>query len=340
MIPEHFRSEADRLPTALRALLDAELAAGNEIVEVSSSFPAPPAGVYFMLVRPVSTRPRASSDGVAFYHRNSSQYAGEFHDERRFFFILEAPLPPPPEPDMDAIRASLDRPVHVHDTAVRRECREHERFEGAATHEATPSSALTRFMASMELDYEKWREGTSYDLDAIDSATPEERASIEATLVAHATRGWREIEALARLGTERAREAMREALRRGDAEVRAAVLRYAPELVDEDTRTGSLVRGLREATFFRGLSEMLDQAATFHPPAVIDTLFAEVLNGDGEKAVHLAALLFHIHGLTDQPFDWSHRPFFLRFNTDDRAERNAAFGELCQRVSVDVTKYR
>lgn len=335
MIPERFRAEADRLPTALRALLDAELAAGNEIVEVASSFPAPPAGVYVMLANPVSTRPRASSDGITFYHRNSSQYAGEFHDERRFFFILEAPLPPPPEPDMDAIRASLDRAAPMSDAERLGASHDEHRPEAAPS-----SSSLRRFMDSMELDYEKWREGTSYDLDAIDAATPEERASIETTLVAHATRGWREIEALARLGTERARDAMREALHRGDAEVRAAVVRYAPEIVDDGTRTDSLVRGLREATFYHGLSEMIDQAATFHPPAVVDTLFSEALHGAGDKAVHLAALLFHIHGLTDQPFDWSHRPFFLRFNTDDRAERSAAFDELCQRVGADAARYR
>ncbi len=339
MIPERFRAEAERLPAALRALLEAELAAGNEIVEVASSFPAPPVGVYFMLAKPVSTRARASSEGVEFYHRNSSQYAGEFHDERRFFFILEAPLPPPPEPDMDAIRASLDRAERMSNAAPRGATRADDHDE-PATRAPTPQSSLKRFMHSMELDYEKWREGTSYDLDAIDSATPEERSSIETTLVAHATRGWREIEALARLDTERARDAMREALRRGDAEVRAAVVRYAPELVDEDTRVSSLVRGLREGTFFHGLSEMLDQAATFHPPAVVDTLFSEALHGSGDKAVHLAALLFHIHGLTDQPFDWSHRPFFLRFNTDDRAERSAAFDELCQRVGVDAARYR
>lgn len=338
MIPQQFRAEADRLPTALRALLDAELAAGNEIVEVASCFPAPPAGVYFMLAHPVSTRPRASSDEVAFYHRNSSQYAGEFHDERRFFFILEAPLPPPPEPDMDAIRASLALGARVSDAELRGATRAEDR-PGSADREPARSPSLKRFLDSMALDYEKWREGTSYDLDAIDSATPDERASIESTLIAHATRGWREIEALARLGSERAMEAMREAMRRGDAEVRAAVVRYAPELVDEVTRTDSLVRGLREATFFHGLSEMLDQASTFHPPAVVDTLFSEALHGAGDKAVHLAALLFHIHGLTDQRFDWSHRPFFLRFNTADRAERRAAFDELCQRVGVDAARY-
>jgi hypothetical protein len=100
---------ATALPPASRALLDAELAAGNEIVEIGHSFPAPPAGAYVKLARPVSTRPRRSGDGLEFYERNSSLSSGEFADAQRFFFILEPPHPPATQPDMDAIRAGSPR---------------------------------------------------------------------------------------------------------------------------------------------------------------------------------------------------------------------------------------
>ncbi len=43
-IAEHFRKDIESFPLVLRALLDAELSAGNEIVEVGHSFPAPPVG--------------------------------------------------------------------------------------------------------------------------------------------------------------------------------------------------------------------------------------------------------------------------------------------------------
>lgn len=36
----------DELPKALKSLLDAELAAGNEILEVGHSYPVPPIGAY------------------------------------------------------------------------------------------------------------------------------------------------------------------------------------------------------------------------------------------------------------------------------------------------------
>ncbi|MEI9863517.1 MAG: hypothetical protein WDN00_02975 [Limisphaerales bacterium] len=65
LAPEH-QKDFNAMPGALRALLEAELAAGNEIVEVAHCFPAPPAGAYFKLAKPVTIRPRQSGDGINF----------------------------------------------------------------------------------------------------------------------------------------------------------------------------------------------------------------------------------------------------------------------------------
>lgn len=94
------------MPKPLLELLEAELKAGNRIVEVFHSHPAPPAGACFRLARKVTTRPRKTGRGLLFHEVNSSLYAGEFTDSRGFHFIIEPPGPPPPEPDMDAIRAA------------------------------------------------------------------------------------------------------------------------------------------------------------------------------------------------------------------------------------------
>jgi hypothetical protein len=96
-----------------------------------------------------------------------------------------------------------------------------------------------------------------------------------------------------------------------------------------------LVQALKSAEFFGGLSEAIDEAAEFHPPKVIDALLDGTLNRDGEVAVNFAALLFFLHGKSKEAFDWDHRPFFLRFNTTDPAERLAAFQELCDSIGVD-----
>jgi hypothetical protein len=86
------------------------------------------------------------------------------------------------------------------------------------------------------------------------------------------------------------------------------------------------------------LSETIDEIEEFHPPAVIDALFRGALKRDGEAAVHFAALLFFLHGKAEEPFDWNHRPFFLRFHSTGK-ERTEVFRELCKTVGVDPTKY-
>lgn len=107
LTPEQ-QKELAAFPPALRKLVEEELAAGNSVVEVGHSFPAPPAGAYFKLANKVTTRPRASAHGLDFRERNSSSSSGEFTDAKRFYFLVEPPGPPPPEPDMDAIRKALE----------------------------------------------------------------------------------------------------------------------------------------------------------------------------------------------------------------------------------------
>lgn len=116
LTPEQ-QKELTSFPAALRALVEAELAAGNSIDEVGHGFPAPPVGAYLKLAIKVSTRPRETGDGLHFYERNGSSYSGEFTDAQRFYFVLEPANPPPPELDMDAARKALepkpDLTVHV-----------------------------------------------------------------------------------------------------------------------------------------------------------------------------------------------------------------------------------
>ncbi len=315
-----YHKDLEALPAALRTLLEAELAAGNAIVEVGHSFPAPPVGAYFKLARPVSTHPRSSGAGVHFCNRNSSLHSGEFTDAHGFYFILEPPNTPTSEPDMDAIRARAQ--VSTAPSI-------------ASTTPQQTESSLKRFMRSMVMDFEKWHDGTGYDLEALRSASAEERKAIEAILVHRGTRAWQDVEALAQLDTPRAKAALETALAAGNHEVRLAVARHAPDVADVTRRTKSLVDALQHAGFFGGLTEALDQAATFHPPEVIAALFHGVLHRDGSIAVHFAALLLLIHGKANAPFDQTQLSFFLQFKTQDRAEREVAVRELCRRIGAD-----
>ena len=320
-LPETMCKEAEGMPATLRALLKAELAAGNTVTEVGHTFPAPPAGAYFKLAQPLLTRAPQSADGLDYYDRNGSGYAGEITDAKRFYFLLEPPHRPAPEPDMDAVRAvpiPADRPLPP---------------------PPGEESAVGRFQRSMVIDYEKWHDGIGYDLQAIGSASPEERTAIERIILGRGGRDWRDIEALAALDTSGTRQALKAALHTGNPEIRAAVTGYAPKLFSDAKRAAALAQLLGTAQLFGGLTPALDQAAQFHPPKVVAALFRGALEREGEVAVHFSALLLYIFGRAPEPFDWEQRPFFLRFNTDSRREREAAFLELCARIGPAAVPY-
>lgn len=341
-IPQEFLVDADAMPKKLRALLDAELAAGNEITEVFHSFPAPPAGACFRLARAVSTRPRESSGGIDFYDRNSSLYSGEFTDAKRFYFIIEPPNPPPPEPDMDAIRAAHAPKPWVPTKPKRRNSKASSKYPDLRPEPLPPmvqelptgNDAVSRFRRSMAGSYDQWHDGVGYDLEVLKTATPAELVEIENLLMSRGIRGWRDVEALAALDTPRARVLLQQASNSSNPEISTAVISHAPHLLSDNERTRSLVKALRNSKIYEGLTQALLEVEAFHPPAVMDELLRGVRRRDGETAVHLAAMLMYLHGKADSSFDWSLRPFFLKFNTEDRAERQALYTELCTRIGV------
>jgi len=98
--------ELGAFPTALRDLLEAELAAGNAVTGIGGGFPAPPCGSWARLARPVSTRPRQSGEGLIFRSRNWHAHAFEWSDGEGHFFLLEPPRPEPNQPSMDEIRTA------------------------------------------------------------------------------------------------------------------------------------------------------------------------------------------------------------------------------------------
>jgi hypothetical protein len=321
--PEDFQKQADALPADLRALLDAELAAGNQIAEAGRGFPGQPEGTYLKLTGPFTTRPRVWGDGLQFHDYSSFGSSGSFTNHDREFFILEPLLPPEPVPDMDAIREAHNAPQPPP-------------FRPKAT---DPNSALARFERSMIIDYEKWHDGVGYDIEALKAAKVEQAKATEDLLLDRGIQDWRDVEALVMLDTSQARELVKAAMTNSDPHIRMAVTRYAPELIPDQQRTASLANAIATGKLFGGLSQALDEAAEYHPKEVVDALFRGALHRDGETAVNIAGLLLYLHGKATEPFDWDQRPFFLRFNTENPAERKAVFLELCEKVGVDPSIY-
>lgn len=203
-----------------------------------------------------------------------------------------------------------------------------------------PSAASERFKASTDIDYERWHEGIGYDLEALRALEGGERAEAERWLLARAGKDWRDLEGLMALGSEAARQAVLEQLRHGALDQRLYAARYLkddPALAAD--RDAAVVAGLESAVFYGGLSVALDLATEERTPAMVDALFRACFREAGEGAVHAAARLAFIHGAAKEEFDWGLRPLFLRFNTPDRAEREAAFLELCALCKVDPAPF-
>jgi hypothetical protein len=191
----------------------------------------------------------------------------------------------------------------------------------------------------MPITFDMWHDGTGYDLDALRQLPEQEQSAIEKILIDHHPRDWRDIEALAMFDSPAAAREIEAAANSADPQVRREALRHAPQKSDPRQREEIVIHSLRGDSLVSGLGVVLDEVAEFHPPGVIDALFDGALKRDGEAAVHFAAMLFYLHGKSSEPFDWAQRPFFLRFHTTDRAERQKAFEELCRIVGADPQKY-
>ena len=304
-----------------RWFIDAELAAGNAVVATH----APPTGVlastYVILARPRTTRPRKAPGGKA-----SPWCFGSLAPGVPAVVVLEAQAvehdpPRQPAPPAGSPRASS----HAAPRAPRRRV-------PSPTGPTDPTDRIQRFRASMAMNLDRWRDGTGYDLDAIDEATPAEREAMLDIVLAHGLDAARDVEAVARLGGPRAEAALRRHFDRGGTLHRLAVLREAPALVSDDERTAVLVQALQEVRPFEGLSLTLGLVEDWHPPPVVDALWQAARHGPAERAVHAAALLAWLHGLAAEPFDWSQRPFFLQFGDRDPAVRETACRVLRQRI--------
>jgi hypothetical protein len=203
----------------------------------------------------------------------------------------------------------------------------------------TSLTPLQRFKESMKIGFEEWHDGLGYNIAAIKIASQAELDKIEQILINHNPRDWRDIEALAEINTKSARKTIKEAIKDSNPVVRLAVTRFASDLITDNERKQSLIDAIQNVEIFNGFSNMLSEIERYHPKEVKEALINGLLNRKGDVAVHYAAMLFYLFGKAKKPFDWKQRPFFLRFNTEDRKERVKVFRELCQKLKISPEKY-
>ncbi len=199
------------------------------------------------------------------------------------------------------------------------------------------TGAFQRFLDSMKIDYMKWHEGIGYDLGELRKVSPDERNRVEEILIGRGCKDWRDVEALDELGSERAFTAMKAALQSSNHEVRiAATDKLAKRgILSEREIETILVETIPSATILNGQTFTLRLAENFPTPAVRRVLLWCSLHGNDDLRVHAAALIYYLYGIAASPFDWNHRPFFLRFGDKSFSNRRQAYLELCENIQVE-----
>jgi hypothetical protein len=200
------------------------------------------------------------------------------------------------------------------------------------------TTAYRRFQDSKVMTYERWHDGLGYDLEALAEMTDAERKSVESELIRNTT-NWRDIEALAALGTDTAKAHIRKQIEQGSSEVRLAAARaLAGDKESDRAREDAIIHALKTAEPMNGLARALDMAAEHKSPRIIEALLRCTLRPVPEVAVNAAGLVYYLFGKTSEPFDWDKRPFFLRFG-EGGAEQRKAFTDMCAELGVDAQPY-
>ena len=199
--------------------------------------------------------------------------------------------------------------------------------------------AFLRFLASMTITREMWHDGIGYDTEALRGATPEELAALVPRLAACAD--WRDVEALreiAKIGNNASAQPARAALRaraegQDDIAMRAQdALRELGEPCKDQEQ--SIIEALNRMTEDAAFDRALDQSEDYPDSAAIKWALLRGAREHPARGAHCAAMLCFHCGLASEAFDWDHRPFFLRFNPDDTADRMKAFEELCAKTGL------
>jgi hypothetical protein len=197
-----------------------------------------------------------------------------------------------------------------------------------------PSEAFTRFVRSLDLDFDHWHDGEGYDLEALGSIDTTERGDVVHLLAAREAT-WREIEALETIDIPPAYMAIKRAFSDSDSiDTRLA----AAEALD---RLGKLDEPL-DTVLAREIRRIDDEGSTRalllaeqHGTDEVQRALLDASHRRTESAMHCAALLCYLAGVAKEPFDWDLRPLFLRLAADaPEDDRAAALRELCALVHM------
>ncbi|HVY85623.1 MAG TPA: hypothetical protein VG943_10850 [Caulobacterales bacterium] len=202
---------------------------------------------------------------------------------------------------------------------------------------AKPTPAYTRFKQSMLIDYNAWREGEPYDIDALTEISDAERDLLTDELCEKTSLDWRDVEALRALATP-------EALKRvGLAAATQADGGGVEAFMDEveqgwtQETEARFIEKLERAQSMTGALDRLFEIAEAHPTSAV---IAQLLRGarissDPTVRYAMGAFLLELTGHADTryTFDENIRPHLLDLNSDEYKTYKAAVAWLEEKVA-------
>ena len=198
------------------------------------------------------------------------------------------------------------------------------------------SKEYQQFLDSMNIDYAKWHDGVGYDLDTLRKLSVIEKEKVEDVLITRGIKDWRDIDALAEIGSGKALSAIKDALQSDRYEIRIRAIESLSKKKDisEKEIEKVLVETLPLVSILNGQTFTLRLAEKYPTPAVKRVLLWCALNGNDDIRVHAAALVYYLYGIATSSFDWNFRPLFLRFGDKNFSNRKLAYNELCDKIQV------
>lgn len=199
------------------------------------------------------------------------------------------------------------------------------------------TAAYARFLASVVPAWQEWGENQTYDVAAIAEMTAAERGEVVA-LLAGREPTWREIEALAAVDTDAARQAVDIAATNRlsiDARLTAAeVMHDQGRLADLEGLLAREIRNLHRPK--DGLARAL-RLAERHPSDTVKQALLWASYNATECAPPCAALLLTLAGSGKPPFTERLEQLLLKLGLHNSSfDRKAAFEELCRLVAMDL----
>ncbi|MBC7783270.1 MAG: hypothetical protein H7144_05470, partial [Burkholderiales bacterium] len=186
--------------------------------------------------------------------------------------------------------------------------------------------AYKRFIDSMVMDFDKWHDGIGFDLSALKEMSPDDLKTIVTVLLGR-DQTWREIEALAAIGDERARQSVRKSADDPESPDNRLVameeLHRAGEMPDIEQRLCREIRKL--AGDGAGLTKALLMAQRYPTDQVKQALLWSTWNST-TASLHCAATLLYLCGVAKDQLGFEHRPLLFDLTpNNNHFTRQAAF---------------